>query len=159
MQPQTEHAGPQKPDLQPYVKLGLSLALSFVIMYVSGFARTDRWSNVLLNLNQVYMAGLMVAPMALVMLVTMRHMFKHKTLNVGLAVASAALTVLFWTLVRVQAGVGDEAFLRSMIPHHAAAVLVCQEADLTDPRIQQLCREIIEAQEREIAEMKGYLAN
>ena len=158
MQPHSD-ARPQKPDLKPYVKLGLSLALSYVIMYASGFARTDRWSNVLLNLNQAYMAGLMVAPMALVMLFTMRHMFKHTKLNVGLAVASAALTVLFWALIRQQAGVGNEAFLRSMIPHHAAAILVCDEADLTDPRIQRLCREIVAAQEREIAEMKGYLAD
>jgi uncharacterized protein (DUF305 family) len=60
--------------------------------------------------------------------------------------------------VRTQGGVCNEGFLKSMIPHHSAAILVCNEADLTDPRIQQLCREIIAAQEREIAEMKALLA-
>ncbi len=44
-----------------------------------------------------------------------------------------------------------------MIPHHSRAILVCQEASITDPEIEQLCSEIVEAQEREIAQMKEIL--
>lgn len=58
---------------------------------------------------------------------------------------------------RNEVGVGDEGFLTSMIPHHSRAILVCQEASITDPEIEQLCSEIVEAQEREIAQMKEIL--
>ena len=58
---------------------------------------------------------------------------------------------------RNEVGVGDGGFLTSMIPHHSRAILVCQEASITDPEIEQLCSEIVEAQEREIAQMKEIL--
>ena len=58
---------------------------------------------------------------------------------------------------RNEVGVGDEGFLTSMIPHHSRAILVCQEATITDPEIEQLCSEIVEAQEREIAQMKAQI--
>jgi hypothetical protein len=160
MQSHSEHAADHsdKPDMQPYVKLGLALAISFVVMFVSGYARTAAWDHLYLNANRFYMTTIMVAPMALIMMGVMRHMFKHKKLNMGIAAVSVGLTVLFWALIRTQGGVGNESFLKSMIPHHSASILVCNEADVTDPRIEQLCREIVEAQRREIAEMKGYLA-
>lgn len=45
-----------------------------------------------------------------------------------------------------------------MIPHHAGAILMCGEASLSDPRIQQLCRGIIQSQQSEIDQMKRLLA-
>ena len=60
--------------------------------------------------------------------------------------------------MRTQLAVGDEQFLRSMIPHHSGAILMCQEASITDPEIQALCNEIIESQRREIAEMEALIA-
>ena len=38
-------------------------APSFVSMYALMYAMADRFANVYMNLNQVYMAGLMTAPM------------------------------------------------------------------------------------------------
>ncbi len=99
----------------------------------------------------------MVSSMLLIMLTTMGSMYRNKSLNIGLLIAGAALIGIFWTLVRTQTGVGNQQFLRSMIPHHAAAILVCQQASITDPQIEQLCQEIIAAQEREIAEMKALM--
>lgn len=155
MQP---HDDTSKPNItKPYVRLLEALSISYLVMFVSMYSRVNAVGNVLLSLNQVYMAGLMVAPMLLIMLTTMRSMFKHKRLNAVLVVVGVVLTGLFWTLVRTQAGVGNRQFLRSMIPHHAGAILVCEEASLTDPRIEQLCREIIESQEREIREMKAFM--
>jgi uncharacterized protein (DUF305 family) len=89
--------------------------------------------------------------------VVLGAMFKNRRLNTLLVVAGVVLTGVFLALVRTQAGVGDRQFLRSMIPHHSAAILVCQEASLTDPRIEQLCGEIIDAQRREIREMRALL--
>ena len=71
-----------------------------------------------------------------------------------LLASGVALVLMFWTLVRTQTGVGDRQFLRSMIPHHAAAILVCQQSSLTNPRIEELCVEIVQTQKEEIRIMK-----
>ena len=51
----------------------------------------------------------------------------------------------------------DEQFLRSMIPHHSAAILMCEEASVRDPRIHELCRGIVSSQSAEIAQMEEIL--
>ena len=56
--------------------------------------------------------------------------------------------------VRTQAAVGDTEFLRSMIPHHSGAILMCREADLRDAELLTLCEEIIAAQRSEIEQME-----
>ncbi len=100
------------------------------------------------------MSGLMVSTMLIIMLLTMSFMYKNKTWNIVLLGVGTALILMFWTLLRTQAGVGDQQFLRSMIPHHAAAILVCQQSSLTNPRIKELCVNIVTAQKEEIAIMK-----
>ena len=59
---------------------------------------------------------------------------------------------------RNEVGVGDEGFLTSMIPHHSRAILVCQEASITDPEIVALCQGITKSQSQEIAQMEAILA-
>jgi uncharacterized protein (DUF305 family) len=152
MQPHNE-----KSDKKPYLCLLIALSTSYLVMFAAMYSRVNELGHVFLSLNQVYMAGLMVAPMLLIMLTVMRSMFPDKRRNIVLYLVGVALTLLFWALVRTQAGVGDQQFLRSMIPHHSGAILVCEEAALTDPRIQELCRQIIESQEREILEMKALM--
>jgi uncharacterized protein (DUF305 family) len=49
---------------------------------------------------------------------------------------------------------GDRQFLRAMIPHHSAAIQMCEESA---PRVKKLCGEIVESQKREIQEMKTLL--
>jgi uncharacterized protein (DUF305 family) len=90
------------------------------------YAMVDRWSNVYGNLSTVYMTGLMAVSMVPIMMVTMRGMFKNTRLNAALWVGSAAALALCWSLLRVEAGVGDRQFLRAMIPHHAAAIQMCR---------------------------------
>jgi len=93
---------------------------------------------------------MMVAPMALLMLVFMRHMFRSKRGNLLVTVIAIAIFAAGWIGMRTQAGVGDAQFVRSMIPHHSGAILMCREAKLSDPELVQLCRDIIAAQDREI---------
>lgn len=64
----------------------------------------------------------------------------------------------FWLLVRQQAAIGDEQFLRSMIPHHAGAMLMCQQAGNEDAQVVRLCGNIVSGQQAEVDEMKGMLA-
>lgn len=140
-----------------YDRLGLMVLLSFVAMYVLMYAMVDRLDHVFMNINKVYMAALMTAPMVAIELVLMGSMYSSRKLNAALIVASVAGVVLFWVLIRGQGAVADGQFLRSMIPHHSSAILMCREASLSDPGIEDLCRRIIANQESEIGEMKEKL--
>lgn len=143
-----------KSDIKPYLTLLISLAISYMVMFAIMFSRVNEWSNLFLSLNQVYMTGLMISTMLIIMLVTMRSMYQNKKLNLILLALGTLLILMFWTLVRTQTGVGNQQFLRSMIPHHAAAILVCQQSSLTNPRIEELCTEIVQTQKEEIRIMK-----
>lgn len=74
-----------------------------------------------------------------------------------MALSLVALAVLR-ILIRQQAAITDRQFLRSMIPHHAGAVLMCNQAPIRDPELQQLCKTIISSQQTEIDQMKAALA-
>ncbi len=100
------------------------------------------------------MALVMVSAMGVIMLVSMWGMFKNKRLNVFLLGAFAVGFLAVLTLGRSETFVGDDQFLRSMIPHHSRAILVCQESTLTDPEIIALCEQIVSLQTEEIQQMK-----
>ena len=144
--------------LRPYAALLVSLGASFIVMYAIMYSMADRWSHVYFNLSNVYMTGLMAGSMLPIMLATMPGMFKNRNLNFALWAASVAVLALFWVLLRYEAGVGDRQFMRAMIPHHSAAIQMCKQSSLTDPRVRKLCEQIVTSQVREIAEMKALLA-
>lgn len=141
-----------------YVYLGLMTALSFIAMYLLMYAMVDSVSDVYMNVNQVYMAGLMTAPMVVIELLLMRGMYHNRKLNLGLLGVSVVAGLLCFLGIRQQVAIGDRQFLRSMIPHHSAAILMCREAPVTDARIQQLCRSITEGQQGEIDQMRIWLS-
>jgi uncharacterized protein (DUF305 family) len=151
------HEAGQSSHQGHYGRLVAMVALSFIAMYILMYAMVDAFGNVYNSVNQAYMAGLMAAPMLLIELVLMRFMYPSKRWNAGLAAAAVAIAVLCWIGIRQQAGVTDQQFLRSMIPHHAGAVLMCTRNRLQDPELQQLCREIVSSQVSEIAQMKAKL--
>lgn len=141
-----------------YRSLAIELALDFIIMYLVMFTMIASLDHFYLNLNTAYMTLMMVSPMAILMLVFMRSMYPSRRTNLLLGGAAVLVfAVSFWGM-RTQAAVGDAEFLRSMIPHHSGAILMCREASLTDPEVLALCDEIISSQTREIARMKAILA-
>jgi uncharacterized protein (DUF305 family) len=140
-----------------YRMLGINLMLSLVIMYVAMFAMIWTWGEFVQNINFLFMALVMWAPMAAIMLLTMRPMYSNRKLNGLLYLAFAAVFILSMIGIREQSLVGDQQFLRSMIPHHSGAVLMCEEAKITDPEIQALCQGIINSQTSEIDQMKAIL--
>jgi hypothetical protein len=140
-----------------YPHLYLMAALSFVAMFILMYAMVDQFSNVFVNLNQAYMAGLMASPMVIIELVVMRAMYPNRRLNAIILGASVFLLVLFWILIRQQTAIGNSQFLRSMIPHHAGAILMCEQLQADDAEIKQLCGAIIKSQNQEIAQMKAKL--
>lgn len=142
---------------KPYLRLLAMAALSFVTMYVLMYAMVDRFANIYPNLNQAYMALLMAAPMVLIELALMGAMYPHKRLNLVFGAASVVIGALAFLAIREQTAIGDEEFLRSMIPHHSGAILMCEEAPVSDPNIQALCQRIIASQREEISEMRALL--
>lgn len=141
-----------------YGRLALMLLLSFIAMYLLMYAMVDRLSNVHNSLNEAWMAGLMTAPMGLLELGLMSKMYPHAGRNLAIAVGCLLLGLLCWVGIRQQVGIGDRQFLRSMVPHHAGALLMCREAKLTDGELRALCQAIIESQQREIDQMHAILA-
>ena len=156
MQDMDSETGPEM-TRSHYRMLGLNLAISLVIMYVVMFAMIYSLGEFIQNINFFYMALMMWAPMGSLMLLTMGSMYKNKQLNVMLHVAFALVFVLSFFGIREQGLVGDNQFLRSMIPHHSGAILMCEKASLSDPQIKRLCDGIIDGQKAEIAEMKALL--
>lgn len=140
-----------------YVRLLVMVALHFVAMVGLMYAMVDRFSNVFINVNQLYMAGLMSASMVLIEFALMGSMYPNRRLNALFVSLGAVSLVLCWVVTRQQVGIDDRQFLKSMIPHHAGAILMCKEAKIDDPEIEQLCDRIIASQRREIAEMKAML--
>jgi uncharacterized protein (DUF305 family) len=143
---------------KPYLRLLGMTALSFVSMYILMYAMVDVFGNVYPNVNQVYMAGLMTAPMVVIEVLLMGSMYHHKQMNLVIISAALGLGLICAFYIRTQFMVGDQAFLRSMIPHHASALLMCNEAELTDPELIELCQNILEGQQAEIDFMKAKLS-
>lgn len=145
---QMEHNG-------QYKKLLWMMIASFIAMYILMYAMVDSFPNVIPNFNQFYMAGLMSAPMLIIELLLMGKMYPNKKLNTILIGVGIALLVLFFSLIRTQAAIGDKQFLKSMIPHHAGAILMVEQSKLSDPEVQKLAKDIIDAQNKEINFMKS----
>ena len=140
-----------------YKKLAIMILLSFAAMYILMYAMVNTFANVVPNVNQFYMAGLMSMPMLIIELAVMGNMYMKKKWNLMLmGIGVVALTGFFFC-IRQQAGVTDRQFLRSMIPHHAAAILMVQNAKLSDPEVIQLGKNIVSGQQAEIEQMKNKL--
>lgn len=146
-----------QPSMGMYGKFAAMIGLSFVSMYILMYAMVDSIDSVYPNINQLYMAGLMTAPMVILEMLLMGAMYENKAANIGIVAVAAIALVAFFAFIRVQAAVGDRQFLKSMIPHHSGAILMCRQAKITDPEIKKLCSEILDSQEREINQMKAIL--
>ncbi len=140
-----------------YRSLALQTVIGGLIMYLVMFVMIDRLSSFYNNLNMVYMTLMMVSPMVVLMIVAMPGMFPSKRLNTLLLLGSAVAFFGSFALIRTQTTIGDTAFLRSMIPHHSGAILMCEQAKLSDPEVRQLCSGIIAGQKSEIDQMKRIL--
>ena len=141
-----------------YGMLGLNLLLSAVIMYLGMFAMIWSGGEFIQNINFIYMALIMWAPMSVVMLWTMKSMYRNSRWNIALYALFALVFLLSLWAMREQLLVGDRQFLRSMIPHHSGAILMCERSKLADPEIRSLCDGIVQGQAEEIAQMKAILA-
>ncbi|MGV8964445.1 MAG: DUF305 domain-containing protein [Candidatus Saccharimonadaceae bacterium] len=138
-----------------YTKFVLMLAGSFVAMYITMYLNTYSIDHVYFSLTRFYMTCLGIAAMALIMFFTMRKMYQNKKKNIAIILGSIVLFVSALGLVRAQSPIiGDILWMKAMIPHHSIAILTSERADIKDPEVRKLADDIIEAQKREIEEMK-----
>ena len=138
-----------------YGRFFLMLGLSFVAMYITMYLNTYEYDHVYFSLTRFYMTCLGIAAMAVIMLSLMLKMYKSKKKNIAIYIGSLVLFVSALGLVRAQRPIiGDLLYMKAMIPHHSIAILTSKRADIKDPETKKLAEEIIEAQKREIAQMK-----
>ncbi|MGE0256783.1 MAG: DUF305 domain-containing protein [Alphaproteobacteria bacterium] len=134
--------------------IGLSTVVMFGLMYLNTYAL----DHVTYSQTRTWMAVVMGAAMAIVMLAFMWSMYSNVRANIAIIAASViAFSGALW-LVRSQETVDEVSYMKAMIPHHSIAVLTSERALIRDQRVRQLADEIIEAQLREIAEMKRLIA-
>jgi uncharacterized protein (DUF305 family) len=121
------------------------------------YSMVNTIDNVYNNFNQFYMAAIMTAPMVIFEVLLMSSMYQNKKLNALIIAASVAGLVIFFLFIRQQTAISDRQFLRSMIPHHAGAILMCEESPIEDAEIKDLCQSIVESQQEEISQMEAKL--
>ena len=141
-----------------YLRFAAMIAVSTLVMFGLMYLNTYTADHVFFSQTRAWMALFMGAVMALIMLGFMLSMYKNRRANIAIAVTSVAVFVGALFLVRSQTTVGDAAWMKAMIPHHSIAIMTSRRAHIKDPRVRKLADEIIAAQLREIAEMKGLLA-
>ena len=141
-----------------YRRFAAMIATSTVVMFGLMYLNTYAIEHVAFSQTRAWMALLMGATMAVVMLGFMWGMYKNTRANIAIVVAAVAVFAVSLTLVRSQATVGDVSYMKAMIPHHSIAIMTSERANIQDPEVRRLADEIIEAQVREIAEMKRMIA-
>ena len=156
----SEHEHHTKHERKMYLIFASMITTSTVTMFLLTYTNAFTWSHMTFSEERVYMAVLMGSAMAIIMLGFMWGMM-YKNLKVNVAIIVGALVVggsALW-LSRSQTFVQDEAYMKGMIPHHSIAILTSENAGIDDVRVRELADEIIEAQRREIAEMKWLIAD
>jgi subtilase family serine protease len=143
--------------MQHYVKFGLMILTSTVVMFGLMYLNTYELDHVFFSETRAYMSILMGAVMTFIMLAFMSQMYANKKLNNAIYIGSVIVFGVSLWLVRSQTTVEDVSWMKAMIPHHSIAILTSERANISDPRVRDLADGIIEAQKREISEMKALI--
>ena len=137
-----------------YSKFMVMLLISFFIMYIVMFLNIDTLSHYHTSTTRIYMAILMVAPMAVYMMLMMGKMYPNKNINIGIIIVAIMVFIVTLLGLRTQTPISDVQYMKAMIPHHSSAIMVSKHANIQDPEVKKLSEQIIQSQEEEIAEME-----
>ncbi len=141
-----------------YGRFAAMIATSTVVMFGLMYLNTYALSHVEYSQTRTWMALLMGAVMALIMIGFMWSMYPNRRVNVGIVAGAIVVFAGALWLVRSQQTVGDVAYMKAMIPHHSIAIMTSERAHIRDPKVRLIADRIIDAQVREIAEMKREIA-
>ncbi|WP_447045282.1 DUF305 domain-containing protein [Vreelandella sp. H-I2] len=145
--------------MKMYVRFGAMIVTATIIMLGLMYLNTYQLDHVTFSETRTYMAIVMGATMAVVMLGFMLDMYTQKGMNMAILVGSIVVFVGALWLVRSQQTVDDVSYMKAMIPHHSIAILTSERAQIEDPRVRELADAIIETQREEIAEMKALISD
>jgi FlaA1/EpsC-like NDP-sugar epimerase len=140
-----------------YVKFFGMIATAAVFMFMVMYLNTYEFSHIFFSEERLYMTILSTCMMAIIMLSFMLHMLKNKNMNIAIVVISVLIFASSLYLMRDQTTVDDVDYMEGMIPHHSIAILTSERANISDPRVRELADGIIDAQVREIREMKNLI--
>lgn len=143
--------------MKMYAKFGAMIATSTIVMFGLMYLNTYAVDHVFFSETRTYMAFVMGAAMAVIMLLFMLDMYKNWKINAAILAGSVIVFGLALWLVRSQTTIEDVSYMKAMIPHHSIAIMTSERANITDPRVRKLADEIIESQRREIEEMKALI--
>ena len=137
-----------------YKKLAAMITTSTILMLILMYLNTYEFSHVYFSETRFYMAIMMGAAMAIVMLSFMLPHYTNRKMNIAIFSGSALLFIISLWLVRSQSTVEDVSWMKAMIPHHSIAILTSKRAKISDPRVKELASGIIATQLKEIEQMK-----
>lgn len=149
-----KQSGMQSMQGMSYKKLGITVIISFLIMYFIMFLNVDSVEHYHTSLTRIYMALLMVSAMTVLMMLSMGKMYPNKKINTAIIFSSILIFILVLAGLRTQTPISDIQYMKAMIPHHSSAIMVSKHANLTDPDVKKLSMQIIKSQEAEISEME-----
>ena len=141
-----------------YLRFFAMIATSTAVMLGLMYLNTYAWEHVFWSETRLWMAFVMGAAMAVIMLSFMLGMYADRRKNAAIFAGSAVVFVAALWLVRSQQTIDDVAYMKAMIPHHSIAIMTSERAHIRDPRTRELAKAIITAQRREIAEMRYLIA-
>lgn len=142
-----------------YARFAAMILISTIVMFGLMYLNTYAFDHIFYSQTRTWMAVVMGATMAIIMLLFMLKMYENKRANIAILVGSVVVFAGALWLVRSQETVSDVSYMKAMIPHHSIAIMTSERAHIRDPRVRQLADQIIEAQVREIAEMKALIAD
>jgi hypothetical protein len=142
-----------------YTRFAAMIGTSTLVMLALMYLNTYALDHIFFSQTRTWMALIMGAVMAIIMLGFMLKMYPSRSVNVAIFGGSAVVFALALWLVRSQETVSDVSYMKAMIPHHSIAILTSERAHIRDPRVRKLADQIIEAQRREIDQMKQLIAD
>lgn len=133
-----------------FAMIATSTVVMLGLMYLNSYSIIEHafWSE-----TRFYMAFVMGATMAVIMLSFMLGMYKNKSINIAIYLGSFVVFALALFLVRSQTTIDDTSYMSAMIPHHSIAIMTSERAGIEDIRVRELADDIIKAQRKEIKEM------
>lgn len=142
-----------------YSRFFAMIVTSTIVMLGLMYLNTWALDHVFFSETRLYMALYMGAVMAIIMLAFMLGMYSNRKANIAIFAGAAVLFATSLYLVRSQDTIDDVAWMKAMIPHHSIAILTSTRANISDPRVRKLADDIIEAQKKEIEEMKALIVD
>ncbi|MDF0596872.1 DUF305 domain-containing protein [Psychromarinibacter halotolerans] len=142
-----------------YSRFALMIFASTVIMFGLMYLNTYAFKHIFFSETRAYMAIVMGSTMAFVMMAFMVSMYPSRAMNLAIFTGSVMVFAISLWLVRSQVTVNGVSYMRAMIPHHSIAIMTSERAGIEDARVRKMADGIIDAQNKEISEMRALIAD